>query len=186
MRSITEIFRSHAVFDAAGRHINGTDKESNHRYGDTYERLFPSRVDVKLMMEVGVADGACLQAWKEVFPNAIIVGMDIHDSDKAHGERIEFYLGDQCSRQDCERAARGRLFDLIIEDATHQLSNTLTTLYHLWPFVKPGGLYIVEEWDGADGDRYRIPAIWPNAEVVDTIGPFGGVEPLVVFRKLPI
>ena len=174
------------MFDDRGRHTNGTDKESNHRYGDAYERLFPNRDTIQLMMEVGVADGSCLQAWKEVFPNAVCVGMDIHHSDKANGEYIEFHLGDQRIREDCERAAAGRQFDLIVEDATHHLENTLATLYYLWPSVKPGGMYVVEEWDGAGGDRHRIPSLWPNAEVVDTVGPFGGIEPLVVFRKLPI
>lgn len=217
MRSIADIFRSHAVFDGEGRHTNGTDKQSNHRYGDAYDSLFhiwdhdantingfcskcsgyqihkghcpdakwkSTRGEVKMMMEVGVADGSCLRAWQEVFPNALCVGMDIHPSDRAYGHRIEFHLGDQCCREDCERAAAGRLFDIIVEDATHKLENTLLTLYWLWPFVRPGGLYVVEEWDGANGDRRRIRDLWPNAEVVDTVGPSGGTEPLVVFKKV--
>lgn len=200
MRSIREIFRSHAVLDADGCHVNGTDKESNHRYGDAYERLLtipdvpsdPSglvkleypysiRGDVRLMMEVGVADGSSLLAWREVFPNALCVGLDIHPSERARGDRIEFHLGDQRSRDDCERAAAGRQFDLIVDDATHRLDHTLLTLYWLWPCVRPGGMYVVEEWDGVD--RERIRALWPCAEIIDTAGPFGGVEPLVAFRR---
>lgn len=194
LKSIRDIFRSHAVFDADGRHTNGTDKESNHRYGDAYESLFTrltemdeygptrsTRDKVKLMMEIGVADGSSLLAWSEVFPNALCVGMDIHHSDKAHGDRIEFRFGDQRVKLDCEEAAAGRLFDVIVEDATHQIENTLLTLYWMWPFVRPGGIYVVEEWDGVD--RNRILGLWPNAQIIDTQGPFGGIEPLVVFRK---
>ena len=184
MRTIAEIFRSQAVLDSEGRHTNGTDKESNHHYGDAYERLFPDRTAVKLMMEIGVADGSCLCAWQIIFPNAMCVGLDIHHSDRAHGERIEFHLGDQRKCEDCERAAAGRKFDLIVEDATHHLDSTLLTLYWLWPFVKHGGLYVVEEWSNID--RHRILSLWPNVEIVDTTGPSGGIEPLVVFRKSPI
>ena len=180
MKSIADIFRSYGITDAAGRHVNGTDKMTNHNYGDAYESLFPDR-NIKLMMEVGVADGSSLLAWREIFPNALIVGMDIHHSDKAYGDRIEFHYGDQRNKEHCERAAAGREFDLIVEDAVHTLENTLLTLYWLWPFVKPGGLYVVEEWDTVDKDR--IKALWPNAEIVDTIGPFGGTESLVVLRK---
>ncbi len=195
MRPIRDIFRSYAQFDTEGRHVNGTDKESNHRYGDAYEGILneyqhsttggmvlqSTREEVKLMMEIGVADGSSLLAWREVFPNALIVGMDVHHADKAHGsKRLEFWLGDQRSKEDCERVAKGRQFDVIVEDATHRLENTLLTLYWMWPFVRPGGLYIVEEWDGVDRERI---ALWPNAEIVDTPGPFGGNEPLVVFRK---
>lgn len=216
MRSVKDIFRDAAVFDVDGRHINGSDKESNHHYGNAYESLFveidpnidtanvfsqphikitgryrSTRNNVKLMMEVGIADGSCLLAWKEVFPNATIVGMDIHpaariteDWHKKHhteSSRLEFHLGDQRVMKDCERAAAGRQFDLIIDDATHELENTLLALYWLWPFVKPGGLYVVEEWPNIDHDRIRD--LWPQADIVDTQEPFGGNEPLIVFRK---
>lgn len=198
MKSIAEIFRSYAILDSDGRHVNGTDKETNHRYGDAYEKIFSfeigqisiiynnvrsMREDVKLMMEVGVADGSCLLAWRDIFPNATIVGMDIHHSDKAHGERIEFHLGDQRKREDCERAAGGRLFDVIVEDALHDLDATLRTLLFLWPSVRPGGLYIVEEFADIHSLRRNVEALWPGVEIVSTSGPYGGDEPLVIFRK---
>lgn len=206
MRSIAEIFSSHEILDEQGRHINGTDKNGpNHHYGAAYESLFwrpdtyedfsgrwlttpgySLRNSIKLMMEIGIADGSSLLAWTEVFPNARCVGMDIHVAERIAGGRYnntEFHLGDQRCKEDCERAAGHgcRQFDVIVEDATHILENTLLTLYWLWPFVKIGGMYIVEEWSGVD--RGRIKALWPFAEVVDTIGPSGGIEPLVIFRR---
>jgi hypothetical protein len=212
MRLIRDIFRSYAQLDASGRHVGGTDKSSNHDYGDAYESLFlefdledtvkakriaqphikdvqsyrSTRRKVKLMMEIGVADGSSLLAWSEVFPNARCVGMDIHVADKIASGRYnntEFHLGDQCSKEDCERAAGGRQFDVIVEDATHVLSNSLLTLLYMWPFVRPGGLYIVEEFANIGALRDNIRVLWPNIQIVDTQGPFGGVEPLVVFRK---
>lgn len=203
MKTVAEIFSSYEVLDSEGRHINGTDKNGpNHQYGNAYESIFtcagPKRVgegltscwetisireNVKLMMEVGVADGSSIRAWREVFPNALIVGMDIHHSDKAHGERIEFRIGDQRSQQDCENAAAGRFFDVIVEDATHEIANNLLTLFWLWPWVKPGGLYIVEEFANVGAHRARIQSLWPMAEIVGTCGPNGQDEPLVVFRK---
>jgi hypothetical protein len=191
MRPIREIFRDYAVFDSEGRHVNGTDKESNHHYGDAYEKIIRDafgnfglgRESVKLMMEIGVADGSSILAWREVFPNATIVGMDIHHSDKAHGERIEFHLGNAGWKLDCDRVVAGRKFDLIVEDATHHLTETLLTLLYMWPHVRPGGMYVVEEWSAIAELRDNVTALWPFATVVDTVGPFGGIEPLVVFRK---
>lgn len=193
MRSIRDIFRSHAVFDAEGRHVNGTDKQSNHDYGDAYESLFTDgvvvgtwakcwslRESVKLVMEVGVADGSCLLAWREVFPNATIVGLDVHHSDKARGDRIEFHLGDATQFDACARAASGRLFDLIVDDGTHRIGDILLTLFWLWPAVRPGGLYVIEDtnlWN----PNFR--ALLPTTEIVETRGPSGGIEPLVVLRK---
>jgi len=192
MLSIAEIFRSYGVLDAQGRHVNGTDKMTNHNYGDAYERIIDNafltgpalaRNTVRIMMEVGIADGSSLLAWREIFPNALCVGMDIHHADKAHGERIEFHKGDQRIQADCESAAAGRQFDFIVEDATHQLEDSLRTLLYLWPFVCPGGLYVIEEFANIGALRKNVVTLFPFAEVVDTIGSFGGVEPLVVLRK---
>ena len=101
MRSIKEIFRSFAVMEN-GVHVNGTDKESNHHYGDAYQGIIDTylnngyphygRETIELMMEVGVADGSSLNAWKEIFPNATVVGMDIHPAAQWRGE---LHIGDQ-------------------------------------------------------------------------------------------
>ncbi len=202
MRTIAEIFRSYAVFDADGRHVNGTDKQSNHNYGDAYDSLFSptgfddnlapvtTREEVELVLEVGVADGSCLLAWREVFPNATVVGMDIHPAAKLdslaglsllNDKPIEFHLGDQRNSYDCMKAVNARLFDLIIDDATHNIEDTLRTLLYLWPSVRLGGLYVIEEPPGLFWPN--IKALCPYADRIDTAGPFGGVEPLVFFRK---
>ena len=197
MKSMKDIFRSYAVFDSEGRHTNGTDKESNHSYGDAYENLFidpADREDVRLMMEIGVADGSSLLAWRDIFPNATIVGMDIHAAAKVDANltsRIEFYLGNQRSLADCRKAAAGRQFDLIVEDALHELDATLMTLLYLWPHVAPGGMYVVEEFPNIGELQDNVKALWRDngcgecnrVEVINTTGPFGGIEPLVVFRK---
>lgn len=202
MRSIAEIFRSYAILNAHGVHVNGTDKESNHHYGDAYDRIltipdatsdlsdtvklrypYSIRNDIKLVMEIGVADGACLRAWREVFPNALIVGMDIHHSDGAHGDRIEFRIGDATSKEDCDRTAAGRLFDLIIDDATHHQKDLLRTLLYMWPYVKPGGLYVIEEFEHVTSLRSNIKELWSNVEIIGTCGPYVQDEPLVVLRK---
>lgn len=181
MRSVKDIFRSWAVFKD-GVHVDGTDKESNHHYGDAYESLFPDRESVKLVLEVGVSTGECLHAWREVFPNATIVGMDIHTADRWDGE---FYLGDQSSLEDCERVTAGRQFDLIVDDATHTLEGNLSTLLWMWPAVKVGGFYVVEEFYTIDDPRMRtaVATLFPFAQFLETLGP-GGAEYLTVMRKL--
>ena len=187
MRSIAEIFSSYEVLDSEGRHVNGTDKNGpNHQYGDAYERIVPDRDTVNLMMEIGVAGGASLLAWSEVFPNAHCVGLDImpDPAPMLYGkDRIEFHIGDMRSHEDCLRAAGGRKFDFICEDATHILEDSLRTLLYLWPHVRPGGVYVIEEFANIGAHRRAIIELWPFARIIDTVGPFGGCEPLVVLRK---
>lgn len=187
MRSVAEIFRSYAATDATGRHVGGTDKETNHRYGEAYERLFPHRLNVKWMMEVGVTDGSSILAWREVFPNAMCVGMDIHPAYRIQHatpeDRVEFHIGDMSNLNDCRRVAQGRQFDFICEDATHNLGDSLRCLLYLWPFVRPGGMYVIEEFANVGELRDGIEALWSNSVIIDTQGPFGGNEPLVVLHK---
>lgn len=190
---VKDIFRAFAVLNDLGHHVYGTDRESNHSYGDAYEFLFtrrgPSQVglysireSVKLMMEVGVADGNSLLAWRQVFPNAVIVGLDRHAT--AFGntviDRMEFHLGDARVQRHCEAAAYGREFDLIVDDASHQIGDIFMALFWLWPFVKPGGLYVIEDLSNGLCQRF---ASLIGGEVIDTTGPFGGNEPLIVLRK---
>lgn len=177
------------VLDETGRHVNGTDKESCHHYGAAYERIIgPMRVLAESVMEVGVADGSSLLAWAEVFPNARAVGLDIHAASRLgcgqfSMDRIEFHLGDATKREDCERAAAGRTFDFVCEDASHTAGASLLTLLYLWPRVRPGGMYVIEEFYNIGALRGNVRQLWPFAEVVDTVGPSGGCEPLVVLRK---
>lgn len=179
MKPLSEVFRSYAEFDANGRHVNGTDKQSNHAYGDAYDSIL-DRESIKLMLEVGVADGSSLRAWREALPNAHVVGMDIHVAATWDGE---FHVGDQRDLADCRRVAAGRQFDLIVEDATHNVEDNLVTLLYFWPHVRPGGLYVIEEFGNIGALRDNLMALFPNVRIVDTRGPFGGVEPLVVLRK---
>ena len=190
MLSVAEIFRSYEILDAEGRHVNGTDKHGpNHQYGYAYEEILTGRrATAQLIMEIGITDGSSLLAWREVFPNAHCVGMDIHPAAKlmynSHNrDRVEFCLGDQRSKEDCERAAAGRQFDFICEDATHILENTLLTLLFLWPHVKPGGLYVIEEFANVGSLRQNITELYPFADIIDTKGPSDNTESLVVLRK---
>lgn len=187
MTPMREVFRKYGIRDHTGRHVNGTDKETNHHYGDAYEGLFPQRDRVHLMMEIGVADGSSLLAWRDIFPNAHCVGMDIHVAHRlppnSDGDRVEFHLGDQTNHQDCIRATANRQFDFICEDATHKLEDSLCTLLYMWPFVAPGGLYVIEEFANIGALERNVLALWPQVRIIDTIGPFGGHEPLVAFRK---
>ena len=184
MRSMAEIFESWCVRDEHGRHKDGTDKVSNHNYAAAYESLFPDRDAIRLVMEVGVAGGAGMLAWREIFQRADIVGLDIHPCAACPAERLEFHLGDQRRQVDCARAAAGRQFDFILDDATHMLENNLLTMFWLWPFVRPGGVYVVEEFANVGAYRKNITALWPQAEILDTVGPFGGIESLVILRKI--
>ncbi len=129
---------------------HGSDKATWHRYGPVYDMLFPDREKVTAVMEIGVADGCSIRAWLEAFPLAIIVGLD-QNPEIQIDKRAIIQQGNQRDRNAVLSCARNRQFDLIIDDASHILHDQLACLFWLWPFLKPGGVYVVEEMDIQDG-----------------------------------
>lgn len=127
-----------------------TDKSSfHHNYLHYYEGLIGHlRSKPKLnVLEIGVYDGASLRMWSDYFPNAMIVGADIDPRTLAFATsqcRVE--MVDQSDVAQLMRVATTHgPFDLVVDDGSHQWDHQITSLRTLYPFVKPGGYYVVED-----------------------------------------
>lgn len=51
----------------------------------------------------------------------------------------------------------GRL-DLVVDDASHWYKQTKTSFATLFPFLRPGGLYIIEDWCWSFQDDFQAPS----------------------------
>ena len=144
------------ILDAIGlRH--GTDKASNgHDVLSFYERfLEPMRDRAVRVLEIGVLDGASLHMWRDYFPNGMIIGVDRDRGALAHvGDRISIELADQSSQRDLDRIASLGPFDVILDDGSHVWSHQILSLQTLFPSLRPGGFYVVEDLDTSYG-RYK-------------------------------
>lgn len=131
---------------------HGSDKENYHHYSAIYEGLFAGRrQEVSRVLEIGVYQGASLRAWRDYFPDAVIVGLDIDFSNMAYKvkhwtkDRIVLMKGDQTNPTDLDRAARFGPFDLIVDDGSHDIDDQLSSLLNLWSALAPGGWYVIED-----------------------------------------
>ena len=145
------------TLDAIGlRH--GTDKASfHHNFLVFYERFFaPLRhVHGLKLLEIGVYDGASLRMWEEYFPHGRIAGIDVDPATLRHATaRASVDIVDQSDVMALVAfATRHGPFDIIIDDGSHVWDHQVTSLRCLYPFVKPGGFYVVEDLDTSYG-RY--------------------------------
>ena len=125
-----------------------TDKV-DHRYLPIYERKFDSvKADVKKILEIGVAYGSSMRMWKEYFPGAMIYGIDIHgDAKKKEEDRIKVFIGDQSDEFFLASviSSIGGDIDIIIDDGSHNPEHQIKSFTKLFPFLKSGGTYIVED-----------------------------------------
>ena len=84
--------------------------------------------------------------WRAFFPRGLIVGVDIHDK-KPHDEaRIKTFKGSQSDQVFLERVVSeiGRP-DIIIDDGSHEYKDIVASYNFLFPKLKPGGYYAIED-----------------------------------------
>ena len=124
---------------------HNTDKAYSHHFTDFYDLhlrnlMFPN------LLEIGVLDGGSLRMWKEYFGPGLVVGMDQDDkSGLALGE-ITTCIGNQENPSDLLKClAYADAYDVIVDDGGHTRKQQLTTLATLFPVLKPGGFYILED-----------------------------------------
>jgi SAM-dependent methyltransferase len=119
-----------------------TDKVIN-GYMPTYYRLAAELGPNADVCEIGVQNGYGLEMWRTLFPEGRVVGVDI-DPEARWPEGCERIVCDQASLELPEKLDGS--FDLIVDDASHIGSLTAITFRNLWPLVKPGRYYVIEDW----------------------------------------
>ena len=124
----------------------GTDKNTSHSYGETYNMLFKEYKEIKKFLEIGIDGGSALQCYSEYFPYAHIYGLDIKDNVLSYikkNPRIHLTFGDATDTSVIQTMSGD--YNIIIEDASHRLSDQIRHFFDFSKFVKQGGLYIIED-----------------------------------------
>lgn len=131
-----------------------TDKWWLHNYTPVYDSHFRAiRDEVKCVLELGIGGqenpavgGHSLRMWKQYFPNAIIIGMDIYDKGEHAEDRIKILRGSQSDPAFISQViADYGPFDIVIDDGSHFSPDVVASLELLWPAVRQGGFYAVED-----------------------------------------
>lgn len=156
--TLREIALKHGTDKAGGR-----DNPDNHEFCEAYEFfLAPWRDEPFVMMELGIGGyeypekgGEGLRTWREYFPNAVIHGVDLHQkSFTIPGVTIH-----QCAQDNIGKLreiVKHMVWapDLIIDDASHNNLLTLVSFRTLFPLLKPGGIYVVEDAHTSYWEKY--------------------------------
>lgn len=155
-----------------------------HNYTDVYEAYLGGLRRERInLLEVGLGipgdawdaqvahgrnaiGGASMRMWHDYFPNANIFGADIHDANFLDSDRIQTFRVDQGDRAQlaamAEQVDGG--FDVVIDDGSHRADHQQITFGALFPYVKPGGLYFIEDlMRNGKGDsnkgRFSAPSV---------------------------
>lgn len=150
--------------------INKTDKGKHHWHTRQYKKHFHSLRKRRLnILEIGVggyddprAGGNSLRMWKHYFPSSKIYSIDIHDKSLLQEKRIKIFKGSQTDEVFLLDVFNnlGSL-DIIIDDGSHINEHVITTFKIMFPLLKEGGIYAIEDtqtsyWPEYGGDSQNL------------------------------
>ncbi|MFD9948484.1 hypothetical protein ACFWYW_41830 [Nonomuraea sp. NPDC059023] len=154
----------------------GADKWGENWFAAHYDRHFAKYRDRRVnVLEIGIGGfeapdegGESLRMWKSYFRRGIIHGLDIFDKSPLAQPRVRIHRADQSDPLSLREVAdQIDGIDLIIDDGSHISSHTITAFHTLFPLLKDGGLYVVEDvqtsyWPGWNGGHtsFTHTATW--------------------------
>jgi hypothetical protein len=144
----------------------GSDKDIN-GYSALYHTLFDKiRQDKLNVLEIGIGTmipgapssmvgysqshykpGGSLRAWRDYFVNSRIIGVDIQPDTQFSDDRIETHLCNSTKAEEVKQLmdTLNTEFDIIIDDGCHDGGSQTNTLRNMYPYLKKGGIYIIED-----------------------------------------
>ncbi|MFY0714765.1 class I SAM-dependent methyltransferase [Seonamhaeicola sp. NFXS20] len=146
--------------------IHKTDKYGYHFYTPHYQNHFKTyKFKRNTILEIGVGGyedpyigGNSLRMWKSYFPFSKIYALDIYDKSFLQEKRIKIFKGSQVDYDFLDEIIKetGEP-DIIVDDGSHVNEHVIKTFKHLFPKLKKGGIYVVEDtqtsyWEGYGGD----------------------------------
>ena len=142
----------------------GTDKSSGwHDYTLHYERHLKHLKQTEFtLLEIGVGPeetkGASLFMWREYFPYAHIVGLDIRpDAKSVEGERIDVEIGDSSDLDFVQNLVRKYDPQVVIDDGSHIWSHQIAAMRSIIPVLRSGSIFIMEDLHTSFGHFRQRP-----------------------------
>jgi len=138
-----------------------------HRYENIYYNIL-QEIDIKNLLEIGIGTideskvssmygykvgaapnytfGNSLRAWRDYLPHANIYGIDVDENTMFEEERIKTFCSSSFDKENMDKILSNiGKFDLIIDDGLHTLEANLSTLEIVFPYLKDGCYYVIED-----------------------------------------
>jgi cephalosporin hydroxylase len=152
MGRLTDIANYHTV-------DKGTEYYEKHGYTELYSNYIPETGKFTLL-EIGVWHGDSLRMWEEYNPELNIHAVDI-DPDVLNfmnpSDKSVIHIGDQSDKEFMEDVvvASGAP-DFIIDDGSHRYDDIIKAFDILYPKLKSGGYYFIEDLHPSYAERDRV------------------------------
>ena len=132
-----------------------TDKGLNHHgYTPVYDKYFNQYVGKGItFLEIGIGGyefndrgGGSLNMWAEYFENAEIIGVDLYDKSQIKKDsRVQIHKFSQDNGMAFFNLFQQGIPEIVIDDASHRNDLTIQTFKIVFPYLKEGAIYVVED-----------------------------------------
>jgi hypothetical protein len=113
--------------------------------------------------------GNSLRAWRDYFTNANIYGIDVDENTMFEENRIKTYCSSSMDKYTMDNIlSKLPQFDMVVDDGLHTMEANLETLKIVFPYLKNGGIYVIEDVNQY-GDWY-IEKLLVDDRFMNTIG----------------
>jgi len=169
----------------------GTDKYV-HGYHNFYNSILENEI-IDSVLEIGLYKGASIRAWKKIWPDAMIEGIDL---DRLYDDKLEkeFKIYNIDSQDNEQTKTINNTYDIIIDDAAHHYRYQIETFKNFYD--KANKFYVIEDvlgkWGFYNLLEYIPEDIIKRSKLFESTGPtrdfkFSNyVEPNAHFRFLII
>lgn len=147
--------------DFREKFINTTslsDKIYHHGYQRIYPWFLNHLINTEpVILEIGFFEGKSIALWNEYLNNPIIHVCDINAQQPTND--YIFHKLDQSKQSDWEffkKLNNNLEFDFILDDGSHIPEHQLLTLNNIWPLLKGGGVYIIEDIETSYWNRSNL------------------------------
>ena len=127
----------------------GIDKSSAfHNYTKVYAQYFKECRDQPInFLEIGIYEGNSVKFFENYFSHADLNFIDNKpESIKYFSNRSKYFFIDQLDIPALQRFSSEKgPFDVILDDGGHTMTQQISSFLALFPSVKPGGLYVIED-----------------------------------------
>jgi SAM-dependent methyltransferase len=132
------------------------------------------RAQIRNVVDIGIFKGGSAALFHLLFNPQRLVAIDIREArvtaldhyiqTHSAAEALRpFYGYDQADRARLQRLIADQFaalpLDLVVDDASHAYAPTRASFNALFPYVRPGGFYVIEDWGWAHWDGWpHLPA----------------------------
>ncbi len=154
-------------------------------YTQTYEHLFDNIKDsIKNFVEIGICDprhpGGSLKVWYQYFQKANIYGLDNfwdhqHLIDKYltqfNNDRTKVFYCDQNKKSDIHKVfSQIEPPNIVIDDGSHWPSSIMVTIATVFPYLKSGGYFIIEDLQTKMFQKYKgYSCAYDNTQITEAL-----------------